>query len=66
MKQRIENIEFLDLVSGIKALEYKEQVSDYLELYAELQDNNKVKSSIIKVLDDNCYRLRLAYFGRFV
>ena len=65
MKQRIENIEFLDLVSGIKALEYKEEINAYLDWYVDV-DSDKVKFSIIKVLDDTCYRLRLAYFGRFV
>ena len=65
MSNKIDNIEYLDLVSGIKALEYKEEIGAYLDWYADI-NSDTVKSSIIKVLDDTCYRLRLAYFGRFV
>lgn len=63
---KIENIEFIDSVKGIKESEYKAQVLDYLDLYAQFENNSKMRGSLIKVIKDDCYRLRLAYFGRFI
>jgi hypothetical protein len=62
---KIENIEFLESTQGIKENEYKDQVLDLLDMYADFRKKDK-NNSIIKVIDDNCYRLRLAYFGRFI
>jgi hypothetical protein len=61
----LENMEYLVSVRGIKENQYKEQILDYLELYSEVKDT-KVRNSLIKVIQDNSYRLKLAYFGRFV
>lgn len=65
MKQHIENIEFLESTQGIKENEYKDQVLDLLDMYADFRKKDK-NNSIIETIDDNCYRLRLAYFARFV
>jgi hypothetical protein len=63
---KIADIEFIESCSGIQAIKGKENILDLLEYYDLAKDRVEAKRSIITHIDQWAYRLRLAYFGRFV
>jgi hypothetical protein len=65
---KIADIEFIESCRGKQARQGKEKVLDLLEIYAmaETKANERAKRAVVSQVDQWAYRLKLAYFGRFV